>query len=290
MTAYAVVEFTQGNRHYKFHLKSVNHRYFELRWKAPRAWITLETRVRTFLQNHLIRGSIDFWVEEVGESSAGANQGPGFLFSRLEQSLQNLPAPRFYFPKAMRALILSRFPELWLSPSDKTELRFEDVEATLTKLISDHRFERVREGSGIKEALGQERLMLEKLAQRIATQVERLRRDAEKLSLEKITTLSTTLGVATPIHERLLQEWLVLAEKRDIAEELQRILAHLEVLATWLSTGQDNLGKRLDFLMQELHREWTTLGNKIQNAEIAQLVIEAKLAIEKVREQALNIC
>lgn len=290
MTAYAVVECELNKRNYKFHLKSVNHRYFELRWKAPRAWMTLETRVRSFLQAQLVRGSVDFWVEEVGESKAGTEQGAGFLFSRLEQSLQGLPVSRFYFPKAMRALILSRFPELWLTPTDKTELRFEDTEKSLVRLVEEHRQERVREGIGIKRALELEHQTLETQARGISAQVEGLRRENEKASLEKISTLSASLGVAGPAHERLLQEWLLIAEKRDIAEELQRITAHLEALKTWLNQGNDNLGKRLDFLMQEMHREWTTLGNKIQNAEIAQQVIEAKLAIEKIREQGLNIC
>ena len=80
-----------------------------------------------------------------------------------------------------------------------------------------------------------------------------------------------------------------MAEKREVSEELQRIGSHLEAVKNLLLNPKANSGKRLEFLTQELHREWTTLGNKIHDAEQVQTIVEAKVSIEKIREQTLNI-
>lgn len=159
----------------------------------------------------------------------------------------------------------------------------------MSVLINELQEARKIEGQQTAEALTQHMKQMNLFHEEIASSWPKLRALWESQFRTRIQKVSEELKIGMVSEDRILQELLILAEKRDVAEELQRIESHAEALRKMLDQPPENVGKRLEFIVQELHREWTTLGNKIQNAEVSKLVMEAKLTLEKIREQSLNL-
>jgi uncharacterized protein (TIGR00255 family) len=295
MTAYAVIEKSYGTKTYKIHLKTVNHRFTELKCRMPRSWMAFEIETKQFLQKSLERGSFDLWVEENTPALKTNRQTKvKNLFEKLNLAMGEIEGiSQLSVPNPMRALILSRFPDLWMEEEaiDKEEtVTSAEFMKWIAELSAHVDLARSKEGALTQKALIH---YVDEIARRrteIESQYPKLKADWEKAYKERLTKAAEDLKVASIPEERLLQEILVLGEKRDVAEELQRASGHIAHLKDYLENpGQENAGKKIEFFLQELHREWTTLGNKIQNLEIAKSVIEAKLCLEKIREQSLNL-
>jgi uncharacterized protein (TIGR00255 family) len=293
MTGYGVIDAVFSGKKYRLNLKAVNHRFLELRFRMPRAWMALEVEARSIVQKKLQRGSFDLWVEEAtGNSSESNRPRVKDFFSKLHRALDESEGfPLLAFPKPIRALVLSRFPELWMNEKGPEEVSVNpnDFLEAVRNLCDRVDEARLKEGSLLTEALSEHMRDLEKYREEIAARVPVLRKDWEAVYQQRLQKAAEDLKLTAIPQERILQELLVTAEKRDVAEELERIHIHLCALQKLLSEIPENAGKRLEFLLQELNREWTTLGNKIQNADISQFIVEAKLAIEKIREQSLNV-
>jgi uncharacterized protein (TIGR00255 family) len=293
MTGYASVELSHGSRRFRIQLKSVNHRFFEMRVRAPRDWQAMEIEVRSALKDRLQRGSLDLWVEEVSQGSAVEGKTKAFwskLRTAIKASQTEFPSP--FFPEPVRALVLSRFPDLWLSEGagEEAPLQIEDVSASLKKLGDELDQGREAEGRRTAEAVRHEAQRIRKAWALMQTKLPSMREDWRKSLMERLTKLSEEFAKpGLPDESRLSQELLLLADKRDVAEEMQRIDSHLKALDELLSSSGMNVGKRLDFLGQELNREWTTLNNKVLNAELSREIGEAKLSVEALREQSLNL-
>ena len=298
MTGYAVVESILGNRKVRIHAKSVNHRFFEFRWKTPRSWFALEAETRLLFQKSLGRGSLDIWIEEWDNADPPPDKasqqtetriGDFFRKLRLAVNEGNKDFSHLSLPLPIRALILSRYPDLWMESRKEQEIQPETQQELVKKLSIELKSAREKEGTEIGKAIIEQLKCIQHAARSLETQLTHLRKDWEGQYRERIAKIAEDLKTLPPPEERLVQEFLVLAERRDIAEEMQRISTHLASFEQLMNHVPENAGKRIEFLLQELHREWTTLGNKIRNAEHSAVVIEAKLALEKIREQAMNL-
>jgi uncharacterized protein (TIGR00255 family) len=150
---------------------------------------------------------------------------------------------------------------------------------------------RRREGEEIRRALDREKEVLSRSLKEFSTRLPELQNTWRRELESRMSEWAQLLAVKTPESDKIFQEFVLILEKRDVAEELQRIEAHIKALGSLLSENskRDNLGKRLDFLAQELHREWTTLNNKVSDTDLSPFVADAKLAIERIREQSLNL-
>lgn len=290
MTGYAHCEISVGELQYRLHLKSVNHRFCEVRTRLPKNWFSLEPAIKRLVQQKAQRGSLDLWVEDLSDADKKNNRVEA-LFSRLSTALQQSShVSSFSLPAPLRAVILSRFPDFWLESRKTDTVPESDVleaTGTLCDLLNS---DRTREGTVIVDALLKYCDNLETQLAQLQDLVPLLRKDWEKRLKERLTELAGELQTQPLPQERLLQEFLLLAEKRDVAEEMQRIAMHLKSLRGLLEVPRpDGLGKRLEFTLQELHREWTTFGNKIQNVEVSTQIVEAKISLERLREQALNL-
>ncbi len=290
MTGYAVIERDIGQHKYRLHLKSVNHRFLELRWKSPRAWLPFEALAKNIFQKALGRGSLDFWVEDISPSRREQNKTVVEFFSRLAAAVdEGGPWSWKVLPSPVRALILARFPDLWLKSEEGEESEEISLQQPLEEIAEALQASRSKEGAGISAALQKCAEDIRSWSQALTKDLPKARDIWEKDYKARIEKLAEDFKVEAPSHDRLLQEWLILAEKREVSEELQRIESHLKLLDETLVSPPENCGKKLEFLTQELHREWTTLGNKLHDAQMAQKIIEAKVAVEKIREQTLNI-
>jgi len=291
MTGYAVIEKTFSGKTYKLHLKSVNHRFTEIRIRLARSLNSFETDARLLLPKKIIRGSCDFWSEEV--NSGGQNKGLSAknFFGQLMQAVQeSKEAGGFFLPAPIRALILSRFPQYWLGEENTLEeIDKDDFLNALSELCAELEDKRAIEGLGVANALTQMLYEMSEIKNSIEKELPSIRSEWENSLRERIQKLCQDSGVPSPNEDRVLQEVLFLAEKRDVAEEIQRIGSHVTAIMDALNSPPNNFGRRLEFLLQELHREWTTLGNKIQNTDCSRKIVDAKLILEKMREQSLNL-
>lgn len=293
MTGYASLEATIGGVVYRLQAKSVNHRYFELKWKAPRSWTPMEIEARSLFQERLVRGSVEFWVEPLDKSapsSEGRLHAAQKLFRKLEEALtQSRNSFSIATPAFVRALILSRFPEVWWEHREETVLPAEEAKRALTQLADSLVQSRATEGAKLVKVLEKSADVMTSSLEKIATKLPELRHKQKEELGVRLKAISEELQLPQPPETRLLQEYLLILEKRDIGEELERIRIHLQSVRELCTTSPSQTGKRLEFLAQELHREWTTLGTKIQVPSMLDLVIDAKLELDRIREQSANI-
>jgi uncharacterized protein (TIGR00255 family) len=184
-------------------------------------------------------------------------------------------------------------PTLWDSPSSAREDALPEadeikqvVDGLCRKLVA----QRLEEGEETRRSVVEHGLYIRVQWEQVRAELPTLK-DAWKKNLEeRIQKLAESMGQSAPDPARVFQEFVMLADKRDVSEEIQRIETHLKVLDLLATQPKETaIGKRLDFICQELNREWTTLSNKIQDARLNQHVGEAKLTIEKIREQSLNL-
>lgn len=289
MTGYASVEATLGGRSYRLHAKSVNHRYLETKWRAPRAWMTVEAESKAALQKILSRGSLEIVVETIGEEGR-ANTGARQLFEELNRAIESTRGGSLRLPAFVKALVLARFPDAWRTSSgEESPLDPKEAAQHIERLAQALAEARSREGERLCQVLNGVAKRLEELLAVIDGQSAEIQKTARETLRTRLADLARELQVAPATEGRIAQELSFLAEKRDVAEEIARIRIHLEALRALLGKPADQAGKRLDFLGQELHREWTTLGNKVQEARLSEVIIDAKLEIDRLKEQAANV-
>jgi uncharacterized protein (TIGR00255 family) len=302
MTGYAQADLSVNGRHFKFQIKSVNHRFFEFRIRAPREWLMMENEFKAWCKEVLQRGSVDFSIEESrGTSNSRGTTETDFarariFVSRLAEALAATQGDwgAAQVPQAERALILARNIDVWAQdvPTKETENLppAEELRSFVEGLCQKLLVQRLGEGEETRRSVVEHAQSLRREWSLVSAELPALKEAWRKGLEERIQKLSASMGGSTLDPARVYQEFVMLADKRDVSEEIQRIDSHLKVLETLtLEPREDAIGKRLDFVAQELGREWTTLGNKIQDAALNQHVGEAKLTIEKIREQSLNL-
>lgn len=286
MTGFASGEIKAGDRLYKVQLKSVNHRFFEFRWRAPREWFALENSIRSSAKQILRRGFLELLIEEE-RISAQDKSIDSYVHSLLDLDAQ-LPS-RMHNQMSLyeRFDILIRNSDLWRSDSSNQELNDSSIREQMTVLIDSLNKDREREGEALKAQLIEINNELSKHLSSIKDHLPSITEEWNLATKQKIETLITERSLAIP-EERIAQELILIAEKRDVAEEITRTQSHLDHLSQLINNPPQDLGKKLDFLCQELHREWTTLSNKIQHQGLSKIAQSAKLEVEKLREQAQN--
>lgn len=282
MTAFARVEKRLDAATLTWELKSVNHRYLEVSPRLPDAFRDLEGPLREQCRKALGRGKVEVGLRyqlKGGDGNLTLNEE---LVQQLAVAARRVGDIMLH-PAPVDVAEILRFPgvlqgmETDLSGLGKAALALLDDGL---KALAEAR---AREGE-ILAGLLEERL------DGVLVQVERVRaalpgildnlRDKLKRRVEEV--------VASPDPQRLEQEIVILAQKMDVAEELDRLIAHVGEVRRSLSDG-GQIGRRLDFLMQELNREANTLGSKSVDTETTQAAVELKVLIEQMREQVQNI-
>ncbi|MEO5667386.1 MAG: DUF1732 domain-containing protein [Bdellovibrionota bacterium] len=302
MTGYAQADIGLKGRHFKFQIKSVNHRFFEFRIRAPREWQMLENEFRSWCKEELQRGSVDFSIEEArgafaarGTSSEDFSKARGFI-CRLTQALEATQGDwgNSQISDGERARILSNHPETWNSDFNVKEVEVlpeaDELKSFVMDLCGKLLEQRLSEGEETRRSVIEHGSYIRSQWELIRNELPPLKEAWRKGLEERLQKLAESFSGGSLESGRIYQEFVLLADKRDVSEEVQRIDSHLKALDALIESPKDPaIGKRLDFIAQELNREWTTLSNKIQDAALNQHVGEAKLTIEKIREQSLNL-
>ncbi|BAZ92457.1 hypothetical protein TspCOW1_26610 [Thiohalobacter sp. COW1] len=264
-------------------LRSVNHRYLELSLRLPEELRGLESGLRERAAQGLRRGKVEINLRyRPGDGAAGELALDSGLLERLGATLQavaaGLPDPAPVSPlEVLRwpGVVQDRQPDLAPVQAAAVEL----FERALAELVET----RAREGAQIRELLS---TRLDAMQPLLASARERLPQIRERLR-DKLRARVEEL-VASPDPERLEQELVYLFQKLDVDEELDRLDGHLDEVRRVLERDEP-VGRRLDFLMQELNREANTLGSKSADSETTNVSVELKVLIEQMREQVQNV-
>jgi uncharacterized protein (TIGR00255 family) len=283
MTAFAGNEAEIGNLTINCELRSVNHRYCDITLKLPDRLRFIEADLRSAIAAKISRGKVECSLNYKKQAKDGQSfiintNAVAALLAATDAIEQQMPAAL-----AFSALDILAFPGIQQEPDiDKDQLN-QGITALLNQTLDQLLETREREGAQLK-ALVEERCV--KMQGFVASAGKRmpevLLQIRDKLK-DRITEL-----VAQPDFDRLEQELVLLAQKLDITEELDRLETHITEVLRVLNQ-KEPVGRRLDFLMQELNREANTLGSKSADKEMTQIAIELKVLIEQMREQIQNI-
>lgn len=268
-------------------LKSVNHRYFEYTSRLPRAYGFLDDKLKKLLQNAISRGKVEIYVSleaaEVSDTYVAVNEPLAKAYLEALQSMAETLSVR----DDISVMNVARFPDVLTVR--KTEADEEAVwnavqpvaQAALEKFLSM----REQEGNRMREDVLSRRLFLLSAV----AQVEERSPQTVREHMQKVEArMRELLGTVTVDEQRLLTEAALFADKIATAEETVRLRSHLDQLET-LMNSEEPVGRKLDFLIQEINRETNTIGSKAQDLQLAQVVVDMKSEIEKIREQIQNI-
>lgn len=283
MTGFASSSHELAVGHFHLEVRTVNHRFLEIQFRIPEEFRILESKFREIISRKIQRGKVDFRLNFTPIPDATKplqlNQPLVLQLLQLGQQVETL------LPNARSLGIMDilRYPHVILNQELDLEQFSQNLFSWIESLLDDLNQSRAREGEKLKNFL---ETRIEKM-QGLAEEVHPYLQQIIALFQEKLRTrLRDALIEAN--EERIRLEVALYLQKIDVEEELSRLKTHLSENLRVLSKG-GLVGKRLDFLMQELNREANTLGSKSVCAEVSQIAMELKVLIEQMREQIQNI-
>ncbi len=287
MTGYGRQEGVAGGRGIVVEIRSVNHRYFELSSRISRGYGFLEEKLKPYLQGKISRGKVDLFLSvEAPEDTEARVTINHSLAAGYVSALREL-SQKYGLLDDTTVSTLSRYSDIFTvrkSPEDEEQV-WAAVREVLDRALEGFLEMRCREGERMKEDIAQRgRTIL-----RLVEQVEERSPETVKEYQKKMEARLEELLRDVPVDEqRLLTEAAVFADKVAVAEETVRLRSHLSQMDRMLA-AEEPVGRKLDFLVQEMNREANTIGSKAMDSQIAYLVVDMKAEIEKIREQIQNI-
>ncbi len=289
MTGFGRCETEINGRAITVEIKSVNHRYFEFSCRITRGYSFLEDKLKAFVNARVARGKIDMFVS-VGaaddvpcEVAVNHSLVSGYLAAMKEIS------DTYGVPNDASVVALSRFPDVFTvnkAPVDEEQLTA-DVLTAADAALNSFIAMRETEGARMKADILSRAETILSIVSEIEERSPQTVREYENRLLERIRQTLENLSVEVD-EQRILTEVAVFADKVAVAEETVRLRSHFEQLRAFLSLDQP-IGRKIDFIIQEMNREANTIGSKVQDAVLAHKVVDIKSEIEKIREQVQNI-
>lgn len=287
MTGFGRAKLEKNDRIYNIEIKSVNHKYNDISIKLPRTLSYLEDKIKKTISNNISRGKVDVFITFENYSNEGKdiivnkelikNYMDKFIELANENNLSiNIPVTE-----------ITKLPEvLTLKDNNADEDIIEnELLECLNEAINNFVNMREVEGNKIKEDL-------ERRISKIESQIEKISEYSTGLIEEYVVKLNERIKeiLKTDIVDetRLAQEVVIYADKSSVEEEITRLRSHINQFRTMLNEEKP-IGKKMDFLIQEMNREINTTGSKSGSLDITNLVIEIKTELEDIREQIQNI-
>lgn len=283
MTGFAAVAAERDAGSFALELRAVNHRYLDIQFRLPDQLSMLEPQLREAIASQLTRGKVECRVSHAPRQSA---QNPAPLNPvMLRQLVQWSAEVKQALPEAggLSVADVLRWNGVLQGTLLSADVLREVVLEMVQQALHDFTQARAREGAKLKEFLLQRVVQIQELAVVVAPRIP-----AAITAYEEKLTARLQAVMQGCDDERIRQEISLYATKIDVGEELSRLQTHLAEVERVLAQG-GTAGKRLDFLVQELHREANTLGAKSVDAEVSHVSMEMKLLIEQMREQIQNI-
>jgi len=287
MTGYGRGEATGEGKIVTIEMKSVNHRYLETMIRLPRTYTVFEERIKSYLKDVFLRGRIDVFVniEETGEIKRKLKVDKELALAYYE-SLKEI-AKFLSIEQKIDLMALAQLPEVITieQPEEDVELLWPVFLEALEIAAQEMQNMRIEEGKKLAADLLERKNYISLLMEEIRERSELMVKEYQ----EKLTARIQELLGTPPVDEmRIAMEVAIMADRSNITEEIVRMASHLDQLELFL-TGDGSVGRKLDFLVQEMNREINTIGSKANDLIISQKVVAIKSEIEKIREQVQNL-
>ncbi len=292
MTGYAQAQSAENGFGLRVSVRSVNHRFLDLHLRVPEGFEPLEPRMRQIVRERVRRGHLDVTLryELAGPAAVSVNHEVAAAYLRAVADLRT----QFGMKAEPDLGAILRLPGVIGAASASLDAEVAGMESVVAKCLNEalDKLDHMREleAGSLRDEMSGRLTSIASLAARVTVLAERARPAfARRLELR----LKDLLGEAPIDPARLAQEAALAAERSDVSEELARLASHVRQFESLLA-GASDVGKKLDFLLQEMQREANTLlsktpGNEAESLEITEMALEIKSEIEKLREQVQNI-
>ena len=287
MTGYGRARQTLNGRDITVEVRSVNNRYLDCTVKVPRTYIFAEDTVKARVQKAVSRGKVDVFITidaaAADETVVAVNEPLARGYYEALTRLKDM----FSLEDGLNAVTLAKFPDVLTVTKAEEDLESvaADICAVLDEALAAYNAMRTVEGGKLREDIAGRADTIEA----VVGKVEERSPQTVAAYREKLLARMQEVLQSTAIDEsRILTEAAIFADKIAVDEETVRLRSHLSQLRTMLESDQP-IGRKLDFLIQEVNRECNTIGSKCNDLTIAQDVVNMKAEVEKIREQVQNI-
>lgn len=285
MTGYGRGKYANEGREYTVEIKSVNNRFCDVSVKLPRSISYLEDKIKKEITNKVSRGKIDVFVTFLNNSTEGKDikfnrELAGMYINELKELAQE-----YSINEDIQVTEITKFPDvLTIENNEDEELIWNELKMPLKEAIDSFIQMKEVEGKKIYDDL-------EKRIDDIQAKINIISENSTRLIKEYVVKLENRIKELMDTEKidenRLALETVIYADKCSVEEEITRLNSHIYQFKELIK--QSNVGKKIDFLIQEMNRETNTIGSKSSSIEITNLVIEIKTQIEDIREQIQNV-
>jgi uncharacterized protein (TIGR00255 family) len=287
MTGFGVGRASDGERVFAIEARSVNHRYCDVRVHLPHDLAGLESRLEGRVRKRVERGRVDVSLEVSYASDAIALPEVDVARARGYRDALLVIARELELPAAITLEMIASAPGVIRTPESNADL--EKIGATLDEAIDVAIAElvrmREREGRALEEELRARLASVNALIESIRVQVPKANAERKSRLEQRLQELITDRPFDSG---RIEQEVAMLVDRADVTEELTRLGSHTAQLAH-LFEAKEPVGRKLDFMLQEMHREANTIGSKTMSSQVSHMVVDLKAELERMREQIQNV-
>ena len=287
MTGFGRCEKMMNGRNIIVEIKSVNHRYFEFSSRITRGYGFLDDKLKSYLQSKISRGKIDVFVSvETMEDVDAQVLVNHSLAAGYVNALREL-SQRYNLREDISVGTVSRYTDIFTvhkAPEDEAVI-WNSVQAVTDEALQAFIAMREAEGARLKDDVLQRAQTILEIVGKIE---ERSPQTVSEYQQKLSQKMQEMLGDSNIDEQRILTEAAIFADKVAVSEETVRLRSHFDQFANMLNSNEA-IGRKLDFIVQEMNREANTIGSKCVDSQIAYMVVDIKAEIEKIREQIQNI-
>ena len=287
MTGYGKASLSVEGREYQVEIKSVNHRYLDINIKMPRTLGYLEETIKKQISKKIKRGKIDVFITFENNSQEGKDIKINKELAKIYINQLKELAQEENISSNIEVIDIAKFPDVLTIKIEQEDEKIKNEILQVTKDATDKIIE-------MKNIEGQ------KISQDLLARIENIENKIEEISKkstglieEYVVKLEKRIKEILKTEEidksRLAQEVVIYADKCSVEEEITRLKSHIYQFKNLIADNNETIGKKLDFIIQEMNRETNTIGSKANNLEITNGVIDIKTELEDIREQTQNI-
>lgn len=297
MTGFGAAEGSVGNQKYRIEVKSVNHRFLDLKLRLPREFQSCEVSIRNLVGSRFTRGALDLKIDRLSEGASGPSVDLTLNLELAKRYLEKIRELRtaLGLNDEIRTKDIANHPDVLTRGSQESSADevWKGLEPLVAKALTELLEMRRHEGSALTENLLSAATDLESTITSLREKRKAVSAKYPDRIREKIKAVFESYplndgNIQAILESRISQELAMIADRTDIEEELVRFQGHLDHLRKVFREG-GQVGRKLDFVLQELNREINTLGNKAQDYGMSEEVVACKVRLEQLREQVMNL-
>lgn len=287
MTGFGRCEAIVNGREITVEIKSVNHRYFEFSCRTTRGYSFLEEKLKSYVNRQVSRGKMDMYVSVTAGEEAEAQVTVNHqLAAGYVKAMREL-GKNYGLADDIGISALARYPDIFTvhkAPEDEEQV-FEDVKSAVDTAMASFMAMRQAEGEKLKKDVMSRAKTILDIVAKIEARSPVTAAEYEARLKERMLEVLEDKNID---EQRIVTEVAIFADKVAVAEETVRLRSHFAQLEKFMESDEP-VGRKIDFIIQEMNREANTIGSKVQDAQLAHMVVDIKSEIEKIREQIQNI-